>query len=59
MLASKLFQLPASKYRQDCESEKHSLRSELFELLSCHFPESMTHPRGNLIDLIQYPIDTN
>ena len=32
----------------------HSLRTGLFEALSRFFPDEMTHPRSNLIDLIPY-----
>lgn len=35
-------------------SKTYNLRSDLFDKLALHFPEKMTHPRGNLIDLIPY-----
>ena len=37
----------------------HSLRTGLFEALSRYFPDEMTHPRSNLIDLIPYFADSN
>jgi hypothetical protein len=58
-LASKLFQPPSAKLRQELDSQKHVLRTDLFDLLASHFPEHMTHPRGNLIDMIPYPVDLN
>ena len=41
------------------ERKKHKLRTELFDVLAEHFPSDMTHPKGNLIDLIPHPIDLN
>ena len=36
---------------------KHLLRNELFERLSAFYPEHMTHPRNNLLELIPYTVD--
>ena len=37
------------------ENERtYHLRSALFDKLAAHFPDELTHPRGNLIDLIPY-----
>lgn len=58
-LASQLFQYPGGKDRTEENSAKHQLRTDLFDLLASHFPEEMTHPRGNLIDMIPYPMDLN
>lgn len=33
---------------------KHTSRSQLFDQLTQFFPEHMTQPRGNLVDLIPY-----
>lgn len=41
------------------ERKKHKLRTELFDVLAEHFPSDMTHPKGNLIDLIPHPVDLN
>ena len=39
------------------DKRKHKLRTQLFDTLSEHFPSDMTHPAGNLIDLIPHPVD--
>lgn len=39
------------------DRRKHKLRTELFDTLAEHFPSEMTHPKGNLIDLIPHPAD--
>ena len=39
------------------DRRKHKLRTELFDSLAEHFPSDMTHPKGNLIDLIPHPVD--
>ena len=44
--------IPATK-----PSSKHTLRNELFEKLSGFYPDYMTHPRNNLLDLIPYTVD--
>ena len=41
------------------DRRKHNLRTELFDTLAEHFPSDMTHPKGNLIDLIPHPVDLN
>ena len=62
LLASKLFEPepPAAGSASSPSSSLaavdpvHSLRTGLFEALSRFFPDEMTHPRSNLIDLIPY-----
>ena len=61
LLASKLFEpeppagSPASPSSSLAAVDPvHSLRTGLFEALSRFFPDEMTHPRSNLIDLIPY-----
>ena len=62
LLASKLFEpeppaagsQPASPSSLAAVDPVHSLRTGLFEALSRFFPDEMTHPRSNLIDLIPY-----
>ena len=39
------------------DKRKHKLRTQLFDTLAEHFPSDMTHPSGNLIDLIPHPVD--
>ena len=39
------------------DRKRHKLRTELFDTLAEHFPSDMTHPKGNLIDLIPHPVD--
>jgi hypothetical protein len=39
------------------DRRKHNLRTDLFDALAEHFPSDMTHPKGNLIDLIPHPVD--
>jgi len=41
----------------DSNTKFHQLRNELFEKLAAHFPDHMTHPKGNLLDLIPHPTD--
>ena len=60
LLASKLFEpeppagSPVSPSSLGAVDPVHSLRTGLFEALSRFFPDEMTHPRSNLIDLIPY-----
>jgi hypothetical protein len=60
-LASKLFQVDSSSSAVAAMTSEvdpvHALRTELFDTLSRYFPDEMTHPRSNLIDLIPYPAD--
>lgn len=43
-----------SPLRNSSEDRTYPLRSGLFDKLVAHFPDHMTHPRGNLIDFIPY-----
>lgn len=36
------------------QDRTYQLRSGLYDKLASHFPDDMTHPRGNLIDYIPY-----
>jgi hypothetical protein len=65
LLTTELFKMPPTKRPtgkrsregspiQSSDDRTYSLRSDLFDKLSSHFPEGMTHPRGNLIDLIPF-----
>ena len=66
LLASKLFEpdpttsSPASPAPPSFAVDPvHSLRTGLFEALSRYFPDEMTHPRSNLIELIPYFADSD
>ena len=43
---------PGSPSASPNSEDLHPLRNELFENLAAYFPPHMTHPKGNLIDLI-------
>ncbi|XP_059091782.1 muskelin-like [Tigriopus californicus] len=61
LLASQLFLANHPSERPTTDSSSHTRshkgRCELFEKLSKYFPEDMTHPRINLLDLIPYPME--
>lgn len=42
----------SDKKGESIESECHHRRSKLYEQLALFFPESMTQPKGNLLDLV-------
>jgi len=37
----------------------HKIRIDLFERLASHFSDCMTHPKGNITDLILLSMDPN
>lgn len=46
---------PLHKKEESSDADgTYQLRSGLFDKLAAHFPDNMTHPRGNLIDFIPY-----
>ncbi|XP_062610598.1 muskelin-like [Saccostrea cucullata] len=57
-LATTLFQSPEDEIEGNEEailvdtSEHHMARTELFDQLVAFFPEHMSQPKGNLVDLI-------
>jgi hypothetical protein len=55
------FKVPVDLVSEDgatkIDKRKHKLRTQLFDTLAEHFPSDMTHPVGNLIDLIPHPVD--
>ena len=51
------YEIPTDDAFSKHDRRKHNLRTELFDALAEHFPSDMTHPKGNLIDLIPHPAD--
>jgi len=61
LLAGKLFWSADGMTAKQTQaaSTSDNLRLSLFEKVSSYFPPEMTHPSGNLVDLIGFPVDIN